>query len=208
MLERFLPGTCVDGFLVGECIHAGGNGFIYRASAPPDKDPGFPIALKAPAIGRAQPPISIVSYEMEQMILPKLAGPHVPQFVATGDLSATPYVAMEWIDGEALSGIIKRAPLSPADAARVGAALADAVHSVHQQEVVHLDLKPENFLLRPDGRAVLLDFGFAHHARYPDLLAEEKHFAAGSAPHISPEQLQDDRTDARSDIFRARRTAL
>ncbi len=201
MLERFLPGTLVDGFLTGDCIHAGGNGYIYRATAAPDKDPGFPIVLKAPAIGRAQPTMSIVSYEMEQMILPRLAGPHVPRFVATGELSATPYVAMEWIDGEALSEIIKRAPLWPADVARIGAALADAVHSVHQQEVVHLDLKPENFLLRPDGSAVLLDFGFAHHARYPDLLSEEKHFAAGSAPYISPEQLQDDRTDPRSDIF-------
>lgn len=201
MLERFQPGTFVDGFLVGECIHAGGTGFIYRASAPPDKDPGFPIVLKAPAIGRAQPTISIVSYEMEQMILPTLSGPHLPRFVTTGELSATPYVAMEWIDGEPLTRIIERAPLSPAEVATIGAALADAVHSVHRQDVIHLDLKPENFMLRPDGRAVLLDFGFAHHARYPDLLTEEKHFAAGSAPYISPEQLQNDRADPRSDIF-------
>ena len=201
MLERFLPGTLVDGFLIGDCIHAGGNGFIYRATAPADKDPGFPIVLKVPAIGRAQPIMSIISYEMEQMILPRVAGPHVPRFVAIGELSATPYVAMEWIEGDALGHIIERAPLSPEEVAQVGAALADAVHSVHQQEVVHLDLKPENFLLRPDGRAVLLDFGFAHHARYPDLLAEEQHFAAGSAPYISPEQLQGDRADARSDIF-------
>jgi nucleotide-binding universal stress UspA family protein len=201
MLERFHPGTLVDGFTIGDCIHAGGNGFIYRASAPPDRDPGFAIVLKVPAIGRAQPTLSIVSFEMEQMILPTLSGPHVPRFVATGDLSATPYLAMEWIDGKSLAAIVGHAPLPADEVARVGAALADAVHSVHAQEVVHLDLKPENFLLRPDGRAVLLDFGFAHHAHYPDLLAEEKHFAAGSAPYVSPEQLQGDRTDARSDIF-------
>jgi nucleotide-binding universal stress UspA family protein len=48
---------------------------------------------------------------------------------------------------------------------------------------------------------VLLDFGFARHARYPDLLAEESQFAAGSAPYVSPEQLQHDRSDARSDLF-------
>ena len=51
------------------------------------------------------------------------------------------------------------------------------------------------------GEAVLLDFGFAQHARYPDLLAEEKEFAAGSAPYVSPEQLQHDRSDSRSDLF-------
>jgi serine/threonine protein kinase len=85
--------------------------------------------------------------------------------------------------------------------AKIGAAIADAIHSIHAQEVIHLDLKPENILLRPSGEAVLLDFGFARHARYPDLLGEEMHFAAGSAAYVSPEQLQDDRTDPRSDLY-------
>jgi nucleotide-binding universal stress UspA family protein len=75
------------------------------------------------------------------------------------------------------------------------------VHSIHTQQVVHLDLKPENIMLRPTGEAVLLDFGFARHARYPDLLAESNDFAAGSAAYVSPEQLQNDRSDARSDLF-------
>jgi nucleotide-binding universal stress UspA family protein len=47
----------------------------------------------------------------------------------------------------------------------------------------------------------VLDFGYAHHARYPDLLAEQQHFAAGSAPYVSPEQLRNDRSDPRSDLF-------
>ena len=67
--------------------------------------------------------------------------------------------------------------------------------------MIHLDIKPENFILRPNGDAVLLDFGFARHERYPDLLAEELQFAAGSGPYVSPEQLQDDRSDPRSDLF-------
>ena len=201
MLDRFAPGALIDGFLIGECIHAGGNGYIYRVTPPPDRDPGFPVVMKAPAIGRAQPTIAIVSFEMEEMIHPLLTGNHVPRFVAAGDLSAAPYIAMEWVDGESLTAIIGRAPLPLADVVRVGAALADAVSSIHAQEVVHLDLKPENFILRPDGAAVLLDFGFAHHARYPDLLAEEQHFAAGSAPYVSPEQLRNDRSDPRSDLF-------
>ena len=201
MLELFAPGARIDGFVVGERIHAGGNGFIYKATPPADKDPGFPVVLKVPAIGRAQPTLAVVSFEMEQMILPVLAGPHVPRLVALGDLSATPFIAMEWIEGESLARIIERAPLPLADVVRVGAALADAVSSVHEQEVIHLDLKPENFILRATGEAVLLDFGFAHHARYPDLLAEEAQFAAGSAPYVSPEQLHGDRSDPRSDLF-------
>ena len=75
------------------------------------------------------------------------------------------------------------------------------MHNVHRQQVIHLDLKPENIIVRPNGEAVLLDFGFARHAQYPDLLAEEKAFAAGSAAYVSPEQLQANRSDPRSDVF-------
>lgn len=201
MRERLQPGATIDGFLVGECIHKGGTGYVYRVSAPPGRDPGFPIVMKAPALGPGEPTIGIDSFEIEQMILPTLTGPGVPRFVAAGDLTATPYIVMEWIAGQALEDIVARAPLSPEEVARIGATLADAVHSVHTQQVIHLDLKPENVILRPTGEAVLLDFGFARHARYPDLLAESKDFAAGSAAYVSPEQLQNDRSDARSDLF-------
>jgi serine/threonine protein kinase len=201
MQDHVQPGAVIDGYRVDECIHRGGMGSIYRVEAPAAGDPGFPLVMKVPRLGHGEATIGIESFEMEQTILPTLSGPHVPRFVATGDVTATPYIVMEWIDGRALADIVASAPLPPEEVARIGAALADAVHSVHAQEVVHLDLKPENFLLRPSGEAVLLDFGFAHHARYPDLLGEEQHFAAGSAAYVSPEQLQDDRSDPRSDLY-------
>ena len=201
MRERLQPGAIIDGYHLGECLHKGGTGYIYRVTAPPDKDPGFPIMMKAPALGPGEPTIGIDSFEIEQMILPTLTGPCVPRFVATGDLTATPYIVMEWIDGQGLDQIVARAPLPPEEVARIGSELADAVHGVHAQQVIHLDLKPENFMLRSTGEAVLLDFGFARHARYPDLLAESKDFAAGSAAYVSPEQLQNDRSDPRSDLF-------
>ena len=96
---------------------------------------------------------------------------------------------------------VARAPLPALEVAGIGAALADALHSIHTQQVIHLDFKPENVLLRGDGSAVLLDFGFSRHAHYPDLLAEERKFAAGSAGYVSPEQLRGNRSDSRSDIF-------
>jgi eukaryotic-like serine/threonine-protein kinase len=201
MQDRVQPGANIDGFEVGECIHRGGNGAIYRVSAPAGADPGFPLVMKVPRLGHGEATLGIESFEMEQMILPTLAGSHVPRFVATGDVTATPYIVMERIDGCTLTEFVEKAPLPPEEVARIGAALADAVHSVHEQEVVHLDLKPENFMLRSSGEAVLLDFGFARHARYPDLLGEEQHYAAGSAAYVSPEQLQDDRDDPRSDLF-------
>jgi eukaryotic-like serine/threonine-protein kinase len=201
MREQLHPGGIIDGYRLGDCIHKGGTGVIYHATAPAQLDPGFPIVLKAPLLGRGESAIGIIGLEMEQLILAKLSGPHVPRFVSAGDIRASPYVVMEWIDGKSLAEVFARAPLPPEDVARVGAALADAIHSIHLQNVIHFDIKPENFLLRPTGEAVLLDFGFAQHARYPDLLAEEKEFAAGSAPYVSPEQLRQDRSDPRSDLF-------
>jgi serine/threonine protein kinase len=199
--EPLHPGSVIDGYRLGECIHRGGTGAIYRAAGPVDGQPGFPLVLKLPYLGPGESTIGIVSLEMEQTVLARLAGPHVPRFVAAGDIRAAPYIVMEWIEGPSVAQSVARAPLPSEEVARIGAALADAVHSVHLQEVIHFDLKPENFILRPSGEAVLLDFGFARHARYPDLLAEEREFAAGSSPYVSPEQLQGSRSDERSDLF-------
>jgi serine/threonine protein kinase len=199
MREKLQSGAVIDGYRIGQCIHRGGMGSIYRVDA--GAEYGFPLVMKVPRLGRGESTLGIESFETEQMILPKLTGPHVPRVIATGDVSATPYILMEWIDGRSLTELIASAPLPAEEVARIGAALADALHNVHMQEVGHLDLKPENVLLRASGEAVLLDFGFARHARLPDLLGEEQHFAAGSAAYVSPEQLQGDRSDLRSDLY-------
>jgi nucleotide-binding universal stress UspA family protein len=191
----------LDGLIVGDNIHEGGTGYIYHAAPRDGPGPGFAIVVKAPGIGPGEPTIGIESFEIEQMILPTLEGPHVPRIVGIGDLVRTPYIAMERIEGESVATALSRAPLSEAEVARIGAAIADALHSIHAQRVIHLDLKPENVMVRPNGEAVLLDFGFARHAHYPDLLGEERHHAAGSAAYVSPEQLRGDRSDSRSDLF-------
>ncbi len=201
MNERIRPGDEIGGFRVESLLHAGGNGYVYAVLPVTAGAPPMPLVMKVPGVGPGQPSIGIVSFEIEQMILPKLSGPHVPRFVATGDAGALPWIVMERITGERLSAIVAKAPLAPDEVARIGAGLADAVHSVHRQEVLHLDLKPENFVARPNGDWVLLDYGFARHARYPDLLAEERHHAAGSVAYVSPEQVRGDRRDPRSDVF-------
>jgi len=145
MRERLHPGALIDGYRLGECIHKGGTGAIYRVTAPAGKEPGFPLVLKAPFLGRGGSTTGIIGLEMEQMIMPRLSGAHVPRFVAAGDVNTAPYIVMEWIEGESLATILARAPLAANDVAGIGAALADAVHSVHLQEVIHFDIKPESF---------------------------------------------------------------
>ena len=191
-------GREIDGFTLGERIHSGAMGHIFRVTG---RDPGFPIIMKVPRVGPGESGEGIINFETEAMLLPALSGPHVPRFVAAGTLSHTPYLVTEWIEGESLGTILDRERLTASDTARIGAAIADAVHSLHLQDAIHLDLKPENIILKPNGEVALIDFGIAYHAHFPDLLAEEQRFASGSAPYISPEQVLGLRSDPRSDIF-------
>lgn len=203
-MKLLAPGAEIDGFRVVDCIHAGGMAHIYAVEyAQEGRSPGFPMAMKIPRMTAGDGAENIVSFEVELQILPVLSGPHVPRFVAAGDLLRLPYLVMEYISGQTLQHWLDEAP-GPSDIAtiaRLGAATAHAAHSLHQQNVCHLDLKPANVLIKPDGTAVLLDFGLSCHAHYPDLLAEEMRQAVGSPAWIAPEQVVGVRGDPRSDIF-------
>ena len=203
-MKRLMPGTLIDGFVVGDCLHAGGMAHIYQVSyaGAAQREP-FPMVMKVPHMTEGDGAENIVGFEVELQILSVLTGTHVPRLVAAGDLEKLPYLVMEYVPGRTLQQWLDEAdePLPPAEIARLGVAVANAVHSLHQQEVCHLDLKPANVLMRPDGSAVLLDFGLSCHAHYPDLLAEELRPAVGSPTWMAPEQVVGVRGDPRSDIF-------
>ena len=206
-MKRLESGMDIDGFILGERVHAGGMAHIWRvAYANPDRIPPFPLAMKVPRMTPGDGAENIVSFEVEQQVLRVLAGAHVPRFVAAGDLSRTPYLVMEYIEGRPLQRWLDEAaascvPMAPQEIARLGAAVAAAAHSLHLQDCVHLDLKPANVMIKDDATAVLVDFGLAWHAHYPDLLAEETRLPVGSAPWMAPEQVVGIRGDPRSDIF-------
>jgi serine/threonine protein kinase len=206
-LKLLDPGALIDGFEIEECLHAGGMAHIYTVQYAPAADgtrreAEFPMAMKIPRMTAGDGAETIVSFEVEHQIMPVLTGPHVPRFVAAGDLSRTPYLVMEYVQGQTLDHWLERdAPLTPKEIASLGAAMAKAAHSLHRQNVCHLDLKPANVLIRPDGAALLLDFGLSCHAHYPDLLAEALRRAVGSPIWIAPEQVVGVRGDPRSDVF-------
>ncbi|HEX9052874.1 MAG TPA: bifunctional serine/threonine-protein kinase/universal stress protein [Anaeromyxobacter sp.] len=198
MAARLEPGTTIDGFRIEAPLHAGGMAILYAVSGP---DTGFPLLMKVPRLGHGEPVESVVSFEIEQTVLSALRGPHVPRLVAAGDLARQPYLVMEHVHGRLLKEWAERAPVPPAEVAALGGAVATALHALHLQGAIHLDLKPSNVILRPGGEAVLIDLGLAHHAHYPDLLAEELRGPIGSAPYIAPEQVMGVRWDPRSDVF-------
>ncbi len=205
------PGHQIDGFVIGDCLYAGAMAHIYHvtyANGTARADPGFEMVMKIPRMTAGDGAENIISFEIEQQILPAVTGPHVPRFVAAGTLDRVPYLVMEYVRGVTLDHWMAQAgQLAPDVIARLGEGVARALHSLHQQNVCHLDLKPANVLFRPAedgspmGTVVLLDFGLACHGHFPDLLAEELRKAVGSPAWISPEQVVGVRGDPRSDLF-------
>ena len=212
-MKLFEPGHVIDGFEIQASLHAGGMAHIYTVQYALSDDglrreSEFPMAMKIPRMTAGDGAENIVSFEVEHQILPAISGSHVPRFVAAGDLSRTPYLVMEYVQGSTLEKWAEtfqketfQTGLHDRAIARLGTELAHAAHSLHKQNVCHLDLKPANVLIRPNGKVVLLDFGLSCHSHYPDLLAEELRKAVGSPAWIAPEQVVGVRGDPRSDVF-------
>lgn len=192
------PGLVIDGFELIAPLHEGGMATLWRVTHP---DHAMPLLMKLARIGYGEAATQIVGFEVERMILPQLRGPHVPRFVAAGDHHDQPWLVMEHLAGDTLRPLLDSAPLPPQQVAELGALAATAIHALHQQEVIHLDIKPSNLLRRPDGNVALIDFGLSHHAHLPDLLDEQFRVPIGTAPYIAPEQVLGVRDEPRSDLF-------
>ena len=200
------PGLVLDGFRLDERLHQGGMANLWSvtrvdAQGQPKPDEAFPLMMKVPRIKGGEDPATIVGFEVEQMLMPALHGPHVPRFVARGDWTRQAYVVMERIQGDSLKGRFDAAPLPLDEVVDIGARVADALHALHRQHVVHLDVKPSNIMFRSSGEAVLVDYGLSRHDHLPDLLEEEFSLPMGTGPYMSPEQVQFVRNDPRSDLF-------
>jgi nucleotide-binding universal stress UspA family protein len=197
-----VPGQVIDRFRLEEKLHTGGMAHIWRVSEVNHAgDSRLPLIMKVPRIKGGEDPATIVGFEVEQMIMPMLAGPHVPKFIAKGDFTRQPYIVMERIEGPSLKPRLDAAPLPLDEVIEIGSRVATALHDLHRQHLVHLDIKPSNILFRSDGTAVLVDFGLSRHDHLPDLLDEEFMLPMGTGPYMSPEQVQFVRNDPRSDLF-------
>jgi serine/threonine protein kinase len=192
------PGAVIDGFIVGEWVHSGGMATLWSVTRP---DIESPLLMKIPRVSEGEDPAAIVSFEMEQMILPRLAGPHVPACFGTGDFARQAYVVIERIPGVTLYRRLPDLPLAYEEARALVAKIAVALADLHRQNVIHHDIKPSSIMFRDSGEAVLIDYGLSHHNQLPDLLQEEFRVPFGTAPYMAPERLLGVRDDPRSDIF-------
>jgi serine/threonine protein kinase len=181
-----VSGDVIDGFTIGERIHSGGMATLWSVTHP---GIDLPLLMKVPRTSEGEDPAAIVSFEMEQMILPRLSGPHVPMCFGTGDFARQAYVVMERIPSRTLYGRIHQLPLPCEEVRLLGSKIAAALADLHRQNVIHHDDKPSSIMFRESGEAVLIDFGLSHHNHLPDLLQEEFRVPYGTAPYMAPECL-------------------
>ncbi|MCA0274108.1 MAG: bifunctional serine/threonine-protein kinase/universal stress protein [Proteobacteria bacterium] len=191
-------GLQIDGFTLGDCLHTGGFATIWDATHALYRTP---LVMKVPTILDGYDGPTIVGFEVEQMIMPRLTGPHVPRVYAEGDFATMPYIVTERLPGDSLLKLFKSAPLPIEEVVALAVKMATALHELHKQHVIHLDLKPANLMMRETGEIVFVDFGLSRHDHLPDLLAEEFRIPMGTYPYIAPEQYLRSRDDLRSDIF-------
>ena len=193
--------TDVAGYQVLAPFRAGSMAELFTVASPT----GDHCLLKRPKLGFGSHPACYAGFETEQMVLDRLTGPHFPHCHAQGEDELGPYLVIENIQGTALEEIAATAPLPASEVARLGILLADALHDLHRQNVVHQDLTPSHVLIHVDRGAVLIDFGLACHGNLPDLAGAEKagELGMGTPATIAPEQVIGVRGDPRSDIYAA-----
>src|ERR1700751_3527405 len=152
--SKIEPGTVLDGFVIGEQVHAGGMATLWSVTHP---DISAPLLMKIPRVSEGEDPAAIVSFEMEMMILPRLSGPHVPHCYGTGDFAHQAYAVIERIPGTTLYKRLPDLPLPYEEARLLVAKIAAALADLHRQNVIHHDIKPSSVMFRESGEAVQID---------------------------------------------------
>src|SRR5436190_11635217 len=106
-------GQVVDGFRLEAVAHRGGMATLWnvgRVDSAATDEAALPLLMKVPRLRGGDDPTAIVGFEVEQMIMPTLSGPHVPRYVARGDFTRLPYIVMERIEGRSLLERFDAAP--------------------------------------------------------------------------------------------------
>jgi len=192
-------GAVIDGrFELRGRVGAGGMGVIFRAR---DLVTGDDVALK---LLRAGPPVDALPPSASEVrILSELQYPGIVRYIAHGAASdGSPYIAMEWLEGEDLAARLERGPLGANEAAAFIARIAEIMVAPHDRGIIHRDIKPSNiFLLHGDiTRPILLDFGVAEQVVTTARSGAPRPIV-GSPAYMSPEQIRGQALDARTDIF-------
>ena len=203
--EPLAPGQQLARYQIVSQLGAGGMGEVYRAR---DSQLQRDIALKVLPPSDLHDQTARARLVREARAAAALNHPNICTVHEVGEETGQAYIAMELVEGRTLSAIVAAGVLPPAQVVRLGAQLADALSHAHDRGVVHRDLKSNNIIVTPDGRAKVLDFGLAKRSTTADLAVTylqvsltQSGVAAGTLPYMSPEQLRGEPATPASDIW-------
>ena len=138
-------------------------------------------------------------FEREGSIVAQLAHPNIVRLLGRGEHEGRLYLAMELLDGEALSTRLRRGPMQAGEALAGMRDLASALSALHERDVIHRDVKTSNVMRTASGRWVLLDFGLARSLQES---TRTGHGALlGTIPYMSPERIKGKPGGKSSDIW-------
>jgi len=196
-----VPGQVIDGFRLEEAIGVGGMGAVFRAR---DTKLDRQVALKLLPPDQATDAEIVPRFYQEGRSAARLDHENIARVFSIGQDGPFHYIAFEYIEGVTVRQRVETSGLlSVREAVHIVIQIAQALVHAAERGVVHRDIKPSNMIIRPDGRAKLVDMGLARRfERGGDHGLTQSGMTLGTFDYISPEQARDPRdVDVRSDLY-------
>jgi eukaryotic-like serine/threonine-protein kinase len=193
-------GDQFDRYQIQTHLAQGGMSDIYRAF---DLINRREVVIKVPDQNLLGDPAQYERFQRELEVLSTLDHPAVLKGLGSGKYNRIPFLVTEFIDGQSLRALLEKdTPLPIEQAIQLTRRVAEGMAYCHKNNVVHRDLKPENILIHSETlQPVIMDFGLAltkssHRVTYSNLTA-----TMGTPDYMSPEQIDGQRGDQRTDIY-------
>jgi serine/threonine-protein kinase len=178
-------------------IAAGGMGEVYRAT---DAVLERQVALKVLHRSLAGDRGFVERFRREARAAANLNHPNIVAVYDWGAVDGIYYMVMEYIAGTSVRELVnEEGLLAPAQACDVLSQALGALDHAHRQGIVHRDIKPENLMVTREGMVKVADFGLAR--AYADAQITEAGTVTGTVQYLSPEQLQGEPADPRTDLY-------
>ncbi len=203
MADILAPGSLIAHYRVVSRLGQGGMGAVYLAD---DTRLGRRVALKVLPPDVAADPERMQRFVQEAKLASALTHPNVAYIHEIGKDGDVWFMAMEYVEGQPLTKLIREGPMKIAEILQIGIQVADALDDAHSKGIVHRDIKPANLMLTPRGYVKVLDFGLAKvekNATKSDdtQLLTSAGVVLGTMEYMSPEQVLGRDVDHRTDIF-------